>query len=141
VSVSDPNLRAVIRYIPMARALKAEVDRIVTLESFEDTGDLVAGSVRRLLAGVARLVDDPYVSSLAEDVEGQPSDRRRVIAAQFALSQLLAYLEAETGVTSAGGGGVINYSKNPVSIGQLRGADPQMLAKILGQAPADDHEE
>ncbi|MHB0878723.1 MAG: hypothetical protein ACYC5O_22010 [Anaerolineae bacterium] len=140
MAVSDSNLRALIRYMPMARALKSEVDRIATLESYEDSGELVAGSFRRLLAGVTRLTDDPYLAGLGEDVEAAGTDKRRVTATQLGLSQLLAYLESETGVTASEYGGILNYQKNPVTIGTLRGGDPKVVAKILGHDREEEDE-
>ena len=141
MSVSDSNLRSMIRFIPMTRALKQEVDRIATLESYEDSGELVAVSFRRLLAGVTRLTDDLYLAGLGEDVEVARTDKRRVTATQLALSQLLAYLESETGVSASGGGDILNYQKSPVTIGQLRGVDPKAMAKILGHDREEEDED
>jgi len=144
MSVNDSNLRALIRLIPMARAMKDEVDKIANLELYEGGGDLIAASFQRLLAGVTRLTDDPYVASLGEGLSGDLSDKQKVLAVTLAVSQLTAYIESETGLANLGGGGGHNYNTGPnINIGQAYGLSPKQIAKaagIEGEDAEDDEE-
>jgi hypothetical protein len=124
--VSDSNLRALIRLIPVARGLKDEVDKATTLETYEDSGDLTVRSFRNLLSAVQRLMDDTFVASMGEGLEAAGNDKQKVLAVSLALSQLIPYLEGETGA-SGSVRGPSNITGRQYNIGQAYGLDQQQL--------------
>jgi hypothetical protein len=131
--VSDSNLRALIRFTPVARALKDDVEKAIQLELYEQSGDLIVRSFRNLVAGVQRLVDDSFVASLTEGLDGG-DDKQKALGAMLALSQLIAYLEGETGVVSQGGGNDYHYQTAPsYHIGQAYGLNQKELLKATGE--------
>ncbi len=83
------------------------------MESHGGIGDTATRSYRGLQQAVATLTDDPYVVALAlDDAEGSENNRDKVARANLLASQLVAYLEGQTGLVGLGGdaGGVKQYA-------------------------------
>jgi hypothetical protein len=131
---TDSNLRALIRLIPPARALREELEKGIHLELYAGTGPLAVGSFQGLQASVARLTEDPYVASLAIHVPESATDREKVSLALLAAGQLAAYLEGQTGLVGAGGQGSHEhqYQLAPnINIGNLTGITPAGAEKVV----------
>jgi hypothetical protein len=97
------DLRALIRLIPAARALQAELEKTLHLETYDSVGGLAVRSFTGLQASVYGITEDPYVAALAIDADSGLSDRQRVSQAILAAGQLIAYLEGQTGVAGLTG--------------------------------------
>jgi hypothetical protein len=113
MATPDDALRALIRLIPPARALKEDLERSIHLEIYAGTGDLAIKSLNGLRASVAAITDDPYLATLALSAPEQAGDKEKVSLALLAAGQLAAYLEGQTGLVSLGGGGAISYRTAP----------------------------
>jgi hypothetical protein len=101
--MGDDKLRALIRLIPPARALKEDVEQSLHLELYSGTGDLAIQSFRGLQTSVAAITGDPYVSSLTLDVAAGASDKEKASLVRLAAGQLIAFLEGQTGLVDLGG--------------------------------------
>ena len=107
------DLRALIRLIPPARALKDDLDASLHLELYAGTGDLAVKSYSGLHASVTRFTDDPYVKSLALEISEEASDKEKVSLVRFASGQLVAYLEGQTGLIGGGSSSGNSYYTAP----------------------------
>lgn len=102
---TNDTLRALIRLIPPARALRESLEKSLHLELYEGTGDFAVQSFQGLQAGVAAVTLDPVGASLAIHPPATATDREKVSLALLAAGQLAAYLEGQTGLGGLGGGG------------------------------------
>ena len=121
----ESTLRSLIRLMPPARALKEQLEKSMHLETYAGTGDAAMQMLNGLQQSVARLVNDPYIAVLAPTVPAGADDQQKVSLALLAASQLLAYMEGETGLTGSGGGGDggnIHIQKAPmISLNNVHG--------------------
>ncbi|MBI1930446.1 hypothetical protein HYR99_40135 [Candidatus Poribacteria bacterium] len=101
----DDTLRALIRLIPPARALKEDLERSLHLEIYAGTGNMAVKSYQGIQASVARITDDPYVATLSLDVPENATDKEKVSLVRLAAGQLVAYLEGYIGLVGIGGEG------------------------------------
>lgn len=118
--IKNDTLRALIRLIPPARALKEDLEKSIHLELYAGTGDMAVKSFQGLLASVARLTDDPYVEALSLSVSEDATDMEKVSLALLGAGQLAAYLEGQTGLVGMGGGGDVDIHTAP-NINMLSG--------------------
>ena len=130
------DLNALIRLIPPARTLKNDLEGSIHMGLYEGTGDWAVKSYNNLHANVSRLIDDPYVQSLALEVPEKANDREKVLLARLASSQLAAYLEGQTGLVGHGGGSGANTDNYyaPVINGPIASVSDETLEKIIGIA-------
>ena len=139
------DLRALIRLIPPARALKDDLEASIHKELYEGTGDLAVKSYNNLHASVSRLIDDPYVKSLALEAPEKANDREKVLLARLAASQLVACLEGQTGLVGLGKGSGSNSDNfyAPVINGPISDVSSEKLQKIMGlvKNPTTEEEE
>jgi hypothetical protein len=80
------------------------------METYAGTGDFAMQSLHGLQQSVAQLTNDPLVAVLNPNIPEGAGDREKVALAKLAASQLLAYLEGQTGLVGVGGGG--NHERN-----------------------------
>lgn len=133
MATADDTLRALIRLLPPARALRDDLERSIHLEIYAGTGDLALRSFNGLQASVATITDDPYVATLALTAPETAGDKDKVSLALLAAGQLAAYLEGQTGLVGLRGGGNINYQMAPsVNISNNSGLPSEMLEMALG---------
>lgn len=145
----NDNLRALIRMLPPARALRQELKAVIAAETFDGVGRLAVRNFTGLLNSVMSLTDDgTYLDTL--NVEPSPNggtaDKEQVMAVLFSLSQLIAYLEGQIGLPASGGEEVStdnrSYITNDNSV-DMRGAvfspasgnpliDPDSVGKLIG---------
>lgn len=139
------DLSALIRLIPPAHALKDDLEASIHMGLYEGTGDWAVKSYNNLHASVTRLIDDPYVKSLALAVSEKANDREKVLLARLASSQLAAYLEGQTGLVGQGRGGGANTDNfyAPVINGPISDVSGETLKKIMGlvKNPTTEEEE
>jgi len=106
--MTQPNdgetLRALIRLFPPARRLREDLERITATEVYDGIGDVTIQSLQRLLESLARITTDPYVNSLAPHLPESATDKEKAWQAFLATGQLVAYLEAQTGVVAVSSG-------------------------------------
>ena len=101
--IKDENLREVIRLVPAARALKDQLEKSLYMETFSGTGDVAVKSYNGLHQSISRFTDDPYVHSLTPDIAADADDKQKVSLILLVAGQLLAYVEGQIGLSSAGG--------------------------------------
>jgi hypothetical protein len=97
------DLRALIRLIPAAQALRDELDKSVHLETFDGTGRLAARSFLGLQRSVLSLTEDPYVGALSIEINENMTEKVVIAQVLLAASQLLAYMEGQAGITGLTG--------------------------------------
>jgi hypothetical protein len=129
----DERLRALIRLIPPARALRDDLEKSIHLELYQGTGDLAVKSFQGLHASITKITDDPYVASLSLSVPKNATDKEKVSLARLAAGQLAAYLEGQTGLVGMGGGGNIHIQTAPAMAG-VSGVSPATIDKIMSKA-------
>jgi len=118
------NLRAIIRLIPPARALKKELSKMVQMELADGIGEMALRNFKGLLESVTKLVDDPYPATLSPELPESAEDKQKVAAVLLALSQLIAYLEGQAGIAGrdeeakvTGGDHVVLTFNAPLGVG------------------------
>lgn len=149
--ITDDMLRSLIRLIPPARALKEELEKSLTLETFMGTGDMAIRSFQGLQASIAGISSDPYIAGLNIVVPEGANDMEKVSQVNLAAGQLLAYLEGQTGLSGggsySGGGrnqGNITIQKAPtITLNDIQGVDAESLARMvaLAEKALKSHEE
>lgn len=131
--IRDDQLRSLIRLIPPARALKEQLEEQIHLELSDGLGDYAVRTVQGLHASVSRLTDDdPYVASMGLSVVDDADDRKKVSLALLASSQLVAFLEGQTGLSGFGGGNAKNIQTAPHINGvAISGVSPETAGKAV----------
>ncbi len=134
----DGVLRSLIRLIPPARSLQEETEKSLHLELYNGVGDMAVRSYQGLHASVSKLAaDDPYVQGLAVKAPDGASDKEKVSLVLLAASQLLAYLEGQTGLPAAGVGGRSTYQIQTaprIEFTDVEGVTSETLEKLIGAA-------
>src|SRR5262249_25482353 len=133
MATSDDTLRALIRLIPPARALKEDLEKSIHLEIYAGTGDLAIKSFNGLQASAAAITNDPFVATLTLTAPETAGDKEKVSLALLAAGQLAAYLEGQTGLVSLGGSsGGANYQTAPsVHINGINGVPAETINKVM----------
>ena len=132
MATPDDTLRALIRLIPPARALKEDLERSIHLEIYAGTGDLAIKSLNGLLASAAAITNDPYLATLTLTAPEQAGDKEKVSLALLAAGQLAAYLEGQTGLVSHGADRGSSYVTAPsIAITGNTGVPSQTIDKML----------
>ena len=136
----DP-LRALIRLIPPAWALREELQKSIDLQLYDGTGDLAVQSYEGLRTSVARLTNDPYVATLSPQPREDASDKQKIALVLMAVGQLVAYLEGQTGWGWSGKAGSRSSDRavnnRPVGItihGPVLGFSPETMDKLVNFA-------
>ncbi len=135
--MSDDQLRALIRLIPPARALKNDLEKNIELELCSGTGDMAVQAFNGLHASLSALADSPYVASLALRVPDGANDKEKVSVVLLVASQLLAYLEGETGLAILAGGGEggnRSYNSPQIAINNNTGLPATTIDSMLDVA-------
>lgn len=128
----DDTLRALIRLLPPAHALKEDLERSIHLEIYAGTGDLAIKSFNGLQASVTAITNEPYVAMLALTVPETAGDKEKVSLALLAAGQLTAYLEGQTGLVSPGGRGDVSYQTAPeIHICNNSGVSSETINRML----------
>ena len=137
------DLRALIRLIPPARALREDLDASIHMELYTGSGDLAIQSYNGLHASISRLTDDPYVKSLALEVSEEANDKEKVSLARLASGQLVAYLEGQTGLLGGGSSSGNQYYTAPFVNSPMTNIASESLEKMIGlmKTPTTEEEE
>ena len=125
------DLRALIRLIPPARALRDDLEASLHLELYQGTGDLAVKSYNGLHTSVTRFTDDPYVKSLALEISEEASDKEKVSLARLASGQLMAYLEGQTGLVGGGGSSGNSYYTAPFVNSPMSNVGPETIKTMI----------
>lgn len=129
---TESTLRALIRLIPPARALKEDLEKSLYMELYEGAGEMAVQSFQGLQTSVAHLAADPYVESLAVRIPPDADDKQKVAVTLLAAGQLVAYLEGQTGLPGVGGGNNMQMAPNiKVLSGNIKGVTPEAIEKAL----------
>lgn len=105
MATPDDTLRALIRLIPPARALREDLEKSIHLEIYTGTGDMAMKCFSGLQASVVAITNDPYLATLVLTVPETSGEKEKVSLVLLAAGQLAAYLEGQTGLVNLGGGG------------------------------------
>lgn len=93
-------LRAAIRFVPVARALKADLEESIHTENYQGIGDVALRSFRTLQTSIGQITGDPFIAALGSDLPDDASDKEKVWQALLAVDQLVAYLGPQAGFPS-----------------------------------------
>ncbi len=93
-------LRAAIRFVPVARALKADLEEIIHMENYQGVGDVALRSFRTLQTSIGQITGDSFIVALGADLPDDASDKEKVWQALLAVDQLVAYLGPQAGFPS-----------------------------------------
>ena len=131
---SDDTLRALIRLLPPAKALKEDLEKSIHLELYPGMGDMAIRSFQGLQESVARITSDPYVASLSLNIASGAGDKEKVSVALLAAGQLAAYLEGQTGLVGLGGGrgGNLSIQTAPMMT-HVSNVGQQTVERIFGR--------
>jgi hypothetical protein len=141
MATGDDNLRALIRLIPPARALKQDLEKQLHLEMYSGLGDAAVRTFMGLRDSVARLTDDPYVDALSLESSPEATDREKVSLVVLAAGQLVAYLEGQTGLVGMGGNHSVTIQTAPkINMGPVHGVESDVLRSLLGGKRRDEDE-
>jgi|SRR5579871_780958 len=133
MATPDDTLRALIRLIPPARALKDDLERSIHLEIYAGTGDLAIRSFNGLQASAAAITNDPYLATLALTAPETAGDKEKVALVLLAVGQLTAYLEGQTGLISLSMARGYSYVTAPqISFNGNSGVSAEAIDKMLG---------
>jgi hypothetical protein len=108
LNVND--LRALIRLISPLRALREDIEKSLLLELYTGSGNLAVRSLEALRDQVLEITQDRYVAALTLDDVPGGGDREKFSQVLLVSGQLLAYLEAQTGVDVASANKKQQYS-------------------------------
>lgn len=128
---NDSTLRALIRLLPPARALKDRLEESLELEQYEGTGDLAVQSVKGLRDSVNIIQDDPYIQSLGITADPDTDDREKVSTALLVATQLAAYLEGETGLSSSGHSHKQIQTAPSITLNGIHGVTNEVIDKMV----------
>ena len=93
-------LRAAIRFVPVARALKADLEENIHMENYQGVGDVALRSFRTLQTSIGQITGDSFIVALGADLPDDASDKEKVWQALLAVDQLVAYLGPQAGFPS-----------------------------------------
>ncbi len=128
-------LRAAIRFVPVARALKADLEESIHMESYQGTGSVALRSFRNLQRSIGQITGDSFIASLGSDLPDNATDKEKVWQALLAIDQLLAYLGPQAGFPSESQ--VVqdrrfqNYKQ--LTIGSITGAKADKITEQIGK--------
>lgn len=132
---SGDTLRAAIRFVPVVRALKADLEESIHTENYQGTGDVVLRSFRNLQGSIGQITGDSFVASLGSDLPDEATDKEKVWQALLAVDQLLAYLGPQAGFPSEGqlvqDRRFQNYKQ--LTIGSIAGAKADKIIEQIGK--------
>lgn len=131
-------LRALIKLIPPLRALREDVEKSLHLELYSNAGELAVRSLEALREEVLEITQDRYVAALMLD-SGNGGDREKFSQVLLVSGQLLAYLEAQTGVNVAAMAGRQHYSVQTapnvhLNMGDMVGGQADKLMSFVESA-------
>lgn len=98
--LGDDTLRAAIRFVPVARALKADLEEGIHMENYQGVGDVALRSFRTLQTSIGQITGDSFIVALGADLPDDASDKEKVWQALLAVDQLIAYLGPQAGFPS-----------------------------------------
>ncbi len=130
----DGRVRALIRMIPVAKALEEQLEKSMHLEIYHGTGDVAIGSAKGLQEQVASVAEEAYVTKLPLNLPQGADDKQKVAAALLIATQIRGYLEGETGLIGLGGNiGNVQYAPR-VYIQGNQNMTPKQMDQALGMA-------
>ncbi|MFO7322207.1 MAG: hypothetical protein DIU68_010785 [Chloroflexota bacterium] len=135
------DLRALIRLIAPLRALREDVEKSLHLELYSGAGDLAVRSLTALRDQVLEITQDPYIEALSLDAYAG-DDREKFSQVMLISGQLLAYLEAQTGVSLAAHPGRQHYSVQTapnvhLNMGDVVGGQAEKIMDFVESAVAN----
>lgn len=141
----EEKIRGLIRLIPIARALKQDLDKAMGMEEYSGARNIAAKSYEGLRQAAVALMDDPYLNALELEVFPGATDKEKTAIVALMAGQLLAYLEGQTGVGAASGGGDYHFSVQSapnVNAVNIKNVDSKIVARLLGgEVEGEDVEE
>ena len=76
--LGDDTLRAAIRFVPVARALKADLEESIHMENYQGVGDVALRSFRTLQTSIGQITGDSFIVALGADLPDDASDKEKV---------------------------------------------------------------
>ena len=128
-------LRAALRFLPVARALKADLEESIHTENYQGIGDVALRSFRNVQTSIGQVTGDTFIVTLGSDLPDDASDKEKVWQALLAVDQLVAYLGPQAGFPSESQ--VVqdrrfqNYK--PITIGNITGAKADKIIEQISK--------
>ena len=128
-------LRAALRFLPVARALKADLEESIHTENYQGIGDVALRSFRNVQTSIGQITGDTFIVTLGSDLPDDASDKEKVWQALLAVDQLVAYLGPQAGFPSESQ--VVqdrrfqNYK--PITIGNVTGAKADKIIEQISK--------
>ena len=135
-------LRAAMRFLPVARALKADLEESIHTENYQGIGDVALRSFRNVQTSIGQITGDTFIVTLGSDLPDDASDKEKVWQALLAVDQLVAYLGPQAGFPSESQ--VVqdrrfqNYK--PITIGNITGAKADKIIEQISKRVQGDEE-
>ena len=135
-------LRAAMRFVPVARALKADLEESIHTENYQGIGDVALRSFRNVQTSIGQITGDAFIATLGSDLPDDASDKEKVWQALLAVDQLVAYLGPQAGFPSESQ--VVqdrrfqNYK--PITIGNVTGAKADKIIEQISKRVQGDEE-
>ncbi len=128
-------LRAAMRFVPVARALKADLEESIHTENYQGIGDVALRSFRNVQTSIGQITGDAFIATLGSDLPDDASDKEKVWQALLAVDQLVAYLGPQAGFPSESqmvqDRRFQNYKQ--LTIGNITGAKADKIIEQIGK--------
>lgn len=131
--MSEESLRALIRLLSPLSTLREDLEQSLHLELFHGSGEAMARTFEGLRASAARSIDDPYIDALEAEFSQDMNDRDRIALIYVLTGQLLAYVQAEVGLSGplVGRGRSTHLQTAPSIVVNASGADPETAQETM----------
>ncbi len=142
--MSEENLRALIRYLAPMTTLRQDLERVTALEFQAAMGDTAVRTYNGMHASIVRIMDDPYLDSLALQVPADASDKEKVALVFLAVGQLLALLHSAIGLPVGWGSPSTSIQTAPYVIINAQNSSPAVAEHVMNvvqKALGEDDEE
>lgn len=129
--MSEQNLRALIRYLAPLTTLRQDLERAMALESQSALGDTAVRTYNGLQASIGRVLDDPYIQSLALEVPQGADDKEKISLVFIAVGQLLAVVHGEIGLPVGWGSPSTEIQTAPYVIINAQNSSPDVAKNVM----------
>ncbi len=129
--MSEENLRTLIRYLAPLTTLRQDLERAMALEFQEALGDTAVRTYNGLHASILRVLDDPYLQSLALQVPETANDKEKITLVFMAVGQLLSLVHGEIGLPVGWGNASIEIQNAPYVIVNAQNSSPEVAQNVM----------
>lgn len=129
--MSEENLRALIRYLTPLTTLRQDLERAMAMEFQMALGDTVVRTYNGLHAGIARVLDDPFLEALTLHVPEDANDKEKIALVFLTSGQLLAVVHGAIGLPLGWGSPSTEIQTAPYVIINAQGSTPEVAQHVM----------